>query len=118
MNEKPNTQNNHRSGTLIGFIDLIHELTDINFSGSCDTMTQEAKEDEKDRIIKDIREFDIVTIGDLYLTSGGRIVLDKGYGEYFNKSDKKLFTLEELNSGINPKEFIKKLSFALSEKSE
>ena len=42
-------------------------------------------------------------------TSGGRIVLDKGYGEYFNSSDKKLFSLEELIRGMDAEKFIKKL---------
>jgi len=48
--------------------------------------------------------------GILYLTSGGRIVQDCGWGEYFTQPyDKPLFTLDELRRGITPKEFIKKI---------
>lgn len=49
--------------------------------------------------------------GTLYLTSGGRFVLDKGWGEYFAKAwgDKPMFTLSELTSGIKKKVFINKI---------
>ena len=40
---------------------------------------------------------------------GGRIVLDKGYGEYFDSGDKVLFTLSELTNGMSYERFMKKL---------
>ena len=111
MNVKPNSQNNYRSGTLFGFMDLVHELTDLNYDS--EERTEEERQDKISNILGEIRSFDITTIGDLYLTSGGRIVLDKGYGEYFNNSDKVLFTLDKLKSGVNSKEFQKKLNDAI-----
>jgi hypothetical protein len=88
MNVKPLTQKNHRQGTMIAMIDLIQEMINT---------------EDEDRMLElkhEIRKFDVTTIGDLYLTTGGRIVLDKGYGEYFTKGDKKIFTLQELTSGM------------------
>jgi hypothetical protein len=115
MNVKPNTQTKHRDGTLIAFVDLIHEITDITHGDGQD-LKDDVKADKFNEITGKIRSFDITTIGDLYLTSGGRIVLDKGYGEYFDAGDKKLFTLKELKSGVSPKEFRDKLDALLGDK--
>jgi len=109
MDVKPQTQNNHREGTLIAFMDLVHELTDMDFSSKGD-ITEDQKTMKRDEIIKKIRIFDITTIGNLYLTSGGRIVLDNGYGEYFTEADQLLFTPEELKSGIKLNKFMEKLN--------
>ncbi len=57
-------------------------------------------------MMRELRSFDVTEIGNLYLTSGGRVVLDRGYGEYFNKSDKVIFTLEELMSGMPYEKFM------------
>ena len=57
-----------------------------------------------------LRTHFITNYGNLYLTSGGRIVLDRGYGEYFNESDKVLFSLEELKDGIKLETFLKRIS--------
>lgn len=117
MNVKPNTQTKHRDGTLIAFVDIIHEITDITH-GNGQELRDDVKADKFNEIANKIRSIDITTIGDLYLTSGGRIVLDKGYGEYFNDSDKVLFTLEELKSGISPKDFRDKLDAILGDDGE
>lgn len=113
MDVKPNSQNNYRSGTLFGFIDLIQKLTELNYDS--EERNEEERQDEISEILGEIRSFDITTIGNLYLTSGGRIVLDKGYGEYFNDSDKVLFTLEQLKSGVSPKDFRDKLDAILGD---
>lgn len=53
--------------------------------------------------------------GDLYLTSGGRIVLDDGWGEtYIHEGekfsvDRKLFSLTELTDGIKLGDFLKRI---------
>ena len=105
MNVKPKTQTKHRQGTLVAFTDMIHELTDL-FYGSEKDLTEEEREDEVRKITRKIRLFDITTIGDLYLTSGGRIVLDKGYGEYFGKEEF-LCSLKDLTNGIKLENFKK-----------
>jgi len=55
---------------------------------------------------------DIHKLESLYLTSGGRIVLDRHYGEYFNETDTKLFSIQQLCKGIKLEEFKKELSKA------
>ena len=70
----------HRQGTLVGIADWIQEITHVQYD---DDLNEEQKDIKIDNLIREMRNFDITTIGDLYLTSGGRIVLDKGYGEYF-----------------------------------
>lgn len=49
--------------------------------------------------------------GILYLTAGGRMVIDCGWGEYFDKAygDRAICTLDELRQGFKKEEFIKKL---------
>lgn len=88
----------HRQGTFTAIADLIHQLTQ-----------EDKTEEDMLETIREIRNFDVTTIGDLYLTSGGRIVIDKGYGEYFTEGDKKLFTLKELKSGIKLQDFKNKI---------
>ena len=50
-----------------------------------------------------------ISTGTLYLTSGGRIVIDCGWGEYFNTGDTPICTLDELRLGFYPEQFIKLL---------
>ena len=45
----------------------------------------------------------------LYLTPLNRVVLNKGWGEYFFKDDRIIFTKLELESGISLKIFKKRL---------
>ena len=87
MDVKPNTQTEHREGTLIAFVDLIHELTDLEY-GKDKELPEDDRIEKCSKILRKIRSFDITTIGDLYLTNGGRIVLDKGYGEYFGEGER------------------------------
>ena len=47
--------------------------------------------------------------GIVYLTSGGRIVQDVGWGEYFDSSDKPICTINELRHGLKPEDFIKRI---------
>lgn len=54
--------------------------------------------------------------GDLYFTTGGRIVLDKGYGEYFTKGDKVLFTRDELHTGVSAEKFLERVKQVKDEK--
>jgi hypothetical protein len=108
----------HRQGTLVRFVDAIqrlykirHEEDFIVFDG--DMMSSghvnQKYQDEIDDILLELNTFDITEIGNLYLTSGGRVVLDKGYGEYFNEGDKVLFTLDELIHGMRYEDFLEKL---------
>ncbi len=77
-----------------------------------------AIEDELMRIrslLHEWRKKNITEIGDLWLTSGGRVVLDRGYGECFsttNDRDVIILTLEELKRGMKYKDFKKKLDDA------
>ncbi len=105
---------NHREGTIVGIADWINEITHVQYN---EELTGEQKDTKIRTLINEMRSFDITKIGNLYLTSGGRVVLDKGYGEYFNNSDKVLFTLEELKSGISKENFQKRLNFVISEDS-
>lgn len=105
----------HREGTLIQLVDSIQRLTMIPHEddylvedeGVC--CINQRYQDEIDKITRDLRLFDITKLGDLYLTSGGRVVLDKGWGEYFNDSDKVIFTLDELTSGMAYKTFMERM---------
>lgn len=97
----------HRQGTIAGIADWINEITTVQYD---EELTEEQKQIKIDTLIREMRIFDITTIGDLYFTSGRRIVLDKGYGEYFTDGDIKLFTLEQLKSGIHLEEFRNKIN--------
>ncbi len=101
-----------RYGNVIRLADLIQRFAEMRyekdfFDDNCNISSKH--QDELDKMMKELRLFDITEVGDLYLTSGNRIVLDKGYGEYFNDSDKTLFTLKELHSGIPYSKFKAKL---------
>lgn len=109
----------HRQGTLVKLVDAIQELIELRFSEDLYIATDKEGDDlfPNPEIFEkmlestdDLRKFDITTIGDLYLTSGGRVVLDKGYGECFNESDKIIYTLEELKLGIEYNKFIRRLT--------
>ena len=110
----------HRQGTLIRLVDAIQRFTEIQHEDDFwlfdkDDRFDEGKMNPKyvneiQDLMKEIRQFDIIEYGNLYLTSGGRIVLDKGYGEYFNDSDKVIYTLNELTRGTPAKQFLKKIS--------
>jgi len=116
----------HRQGNLVKLLDLVQRFsemrhdedywvfdkTDIFDKGHLNSKYHE----ELDEMMKELREFDITEIGNLYLTSGGRVVLDKGYGEYFGKSDKIVFTLDQLTSGISYKKFMERLKDVNGEK--
>ena len=49
-------------------------------------------------------------IGNIYLTNGNRIVLNKGSGEYFDETDILLFTQEQLTKGIPFTTFMRKMN--------
>ena len=101
----------HRQGKLLKLLDLVQRFSNMYHDDDFYDIEREqiSKEhqDELDDIMMELRKFDITEIGNLYLTSGGRVVLDKGYGEYFNDSDKVIFTLDELTHGM-PYEVFKK----------
>jgi len=108
----------YRYGNLVKILDLVQRFSEIQHeedywlfdkdvfdSGRLNPKYQ----DELSDMMKELRLFDITEIGNLYLTSGGRVVLDKGYGEYFNESDKVIFTLKELKTGMSYEKFVKRL---------
>lgn len=110
--------NGYRDGNAQDFLDtviailglrnkLYEEARDLK-QGDYDSIEFEYHR-RLEEMIEELHSWNITQIGDLYWTSGGRIVLDKGYGEYFNNSDKKLFSLEELTRGMDAEKFIKKL---------
>lgn len=109
----------HREGNLIKLIDLIQRFAEMRHEEDFwlfnekdrydDGKINSKYMDEIQDMMKEIRIFDITEIGNLYLTSGGRVVLDKGWGEYFDKSDRVIFTLDELTSGMLFKKFVKRL---------
>jgi hypothetical protein len=109
----------HRQGKLVKLVDCIQRLTAIQHEDNfwifnkkidCDEGHMNPKyADEIQDIMRELLIFDITEIGDLYLTSGGRVVLDKGCGEYFNETDKIIYTRAEITSGIPYKVFMKKM---------
>ena len=83
----------HRQGTLIDLVDAIQKLIDIQYDDNI-LIDKGASFEYNPKVVdkmvdelKKLRMFDITKIGDMYLTSGDRIVLDKGYGEYFTDND-------------------------------
>lgn len=107
-----------REGILIQLVDTIQELINLRYSGDLYIATDKGGDNLIPNpeflnnileAIEELRSFDITTIGNLYLTSGGIVVLDKGYGEYFNESDKLIFTLDSLKLGIKYDKFMKRL---------
>lgn len=119
MNEKKEkmTPTSHRQGVLVDLVDTFHALMETRHDENLMEKTADFSEIKYNTeviekilgLLHELSIFDITKIGDLYLTSGNRIVLDKGYGEYFNDSDKKMFSLEELKQGIPYDVFLKKI---------
>lgn len=108
----------HRQGKLVKLLDLIQRFSNMYHDDKFYDVEKEqmgyniSKEhqEELEDMMRELRDFDITEIGNLYLTSGGRVVLDKGYGEYFNESDRTIYTLEQLKSGIPLEQFIKDIN--------
>jgi len=108
----------HRQGNLVKLVDAIQRLTEIQheddfwlFGCQFDEGHMNPKyADELHDIMRELRLFDITEIGNLYLTSGGRVVLDRGWGESFNERDGVIYTLEELTSGIPLNKFIDRIN--------
>jgi len=104
----------HRQGNLVKLVDLMQRFSKMhyndNFYNVEEDQINKKHQEELEDMMKELRNFDITEIGNLYLTSGGRIVLDKGYGEYFYDSDKVIFTLEQLKSGMSAEKFIKEIN--------
>jgi len=103
----------YRDGKLTKLLDLVqrfstmkHDEDFINIEEECISFKCQG---ELIDMMRELRDFDITEIGDLYLTSGGRIVLDQGYGESFGKEDTVIFTLKELKSGMSYKAFKEKI---------
>ena len=104
-----------RQGTLIDLVDAIQKLIHIQYDKDL-TIDRGSYFDYNPEVIKKmldelkkLRMFDITKIGDMYLTTGDRVVLDRGYGEYFGTSDIVLFKLEELMTGMNSTTFITRI---------
>lgn len=93
---------------LLGLRNKMYDEAKIKDDDDLDMLEQQYAI-ELGKRIQELHEWNITQIGDLYWTSGGRIVLDKGYGEYFNEGDKKLFTLEELTVGMDADKFLARL---------
>lgn len=109
----------HRQGKLVRLVDAIQRLNEIHhedeyiiYEGTDKFHYNQKYADEIDDITRELNLFDITDIGNLYLTSGGRIVLDQGWGEYFNESDKVIFTLKELTNGMSYENFLKRIKEA------
>lgn len=116
----------HRQGQMVALIDHIQALVALRKHENLhvwrkvgDEPDDEAHEynpevvQEMLALMDKLWMFDITNHGDLYLTSGGRVVLDRGYGEYFTGMDRKLCTLGELGQGISMEEFKKRLDEAI-----
>lgn len=108
----------HRQGTLVRLVDAIQRLCEMKheddyyvFDGDmmCSGRINPKYQDEMEKILQELHLFDITELGDLYLTSGGRVVLDRGWGEYFDKSDRVIFTLDELTNGMPKEKFLERL---------
>lgn len=117
MKDYKMTPTSNRQGTLVDLVDKIHAVVELSnnipIESTFDNETTFFEQEHVEKIIeklRNIREFDITTIGNLYLTTGDRVVLDRGYGEYFTKCDKTLFTLDELKQGIPYKIFKDKIN--------
>ena len=102
----------HRQGNIIKIADFIQRFAEMRhekdfYDDECNITHK--YQDELDKMMKEMRLFDIYEIGDLYLTVSGRVVLDKGWGEYFTEGDKKIFSLKELTSGMNYDIFMERI---------
>jgi hypothetical protein len=112
----------HRQGVMQKFLDAVQELTMLQYDKKLfldppdgddyDYLEPKYNPEVIDKMmetLKELRRFDVTEIGPLYLTSGGRIVLDRGYGEYFMDGDTLLYSREALCNGVNPEELINKI---------
>lgn len=110
----------HRQGTLVKLVDLMQRFYSIQHEEDFwlfdkDNQFDEGHmnqkyQDEIQELMRELGNFDVTTIGSLYLTSGGRIVLDSGCGEYFNETDTVIFTLDELKKGLPANVFITRIA--------
>ena len=113
MKDEKLTPTSHRQGSLVDLLDKIRFIIDfgssipVEISNDNSATFNQAYIEKMTEKLKELREFDITAIGDLYLTTGGRVVLDRGYGEYFTEKDIKLFTLSALKQGIPKDVFLK-----------
>ena len=111
--------NDHREGQAQRFLDTVQALIQLKNDkklflnnedgGYMDCVYNSEIIEKMLSILNELRSWDITEVGNLYLTSGGRIVLDKGYGEYFTCNDQTIFTKEQLHRGIKLKEFKEKV---------
>jgi hypothetical protein len=103
----------HRQGVLVKILDLVQRFSvmyhEDDFYDIEEGQINKKYQEELEDMMRELRKFDVTEIGNLYLTSGGRIVLDKGYGEYFTDGDKVIFTLNQLTSGMPCKKFKKRI---------
>lgn len=109
----------HRQGKLVKLVDCIQRLTAIQHEDNFWIFKEKDPSDaghmnpkyadELQDIMRELLLFDSTEIGDLYLTSGGRVVLDKGSGEYFNEADTVIYTRNEITKGIPYEVFIRKI---------
>lgn len=107
------TPTSHRSGHLVKLLDFLQRFASIHYEkdfydSDAEQINKKYQNELEDMMIE-LRRYDITEIGDLYLTTGGRVVLDKGYGEYFSDSER-IFTLKEITSGIPLDKFIERLN--------
>jgi len=120
----------HRQGQMVKLLDAVQKLIRLSFSDNIVIQNDEEETDidsfgynpevvdEMREICRELRSFDITEYGNLYLTSGGRVVLDKGYGEYFNGGDTVICTLDELSSGFNLDSFKQRLDEAVEKRNK
>jgi len=101
----------HRQGALVKIVDLMQRFSTMQHEKDFYDLENEQirvkYQEELEDMMRELREFDISEVGNLYLTSGGRVVLDKGYGEYFGDGDKVIYTRKQLHSGIPLSKFLK-----------
>jgi len=121
--------NSNRYGVIQQFMDAMQQLIMLQYEKDLflhppdgddfDYMSPQYNPEVVDKmmdILKELRGFDITEIGPLYLTSGGRIVLDHGYGEHFMDGDTLLYSRAELRQGMNPYDLIKKIQDELKKR--
>lgn len=111
-----------RSGPLPKLFDLIREMHEVSRDlydpGDDQLALDEAKVDDLRTMVEELRCWSITEVGDLYLTSGGCVVLDKGYGEYFTEADEVLFSRDELHTGVPADRFLERVREATEKREE
>ena len=115
----------HRQGKIIRFADAIQELINLQYDkntiriigegANCDFEYNKEWVEKISKILKELRLFDITEIGDLHYTCSGRVVLDRGYGEYFHSGDTVIFKRNEMFTGVDGKEFLKRIKKLIKE---